>query len=169
MLEQHNLLNGAHIQITSFIPASCMVRRWTVVVRSETIGHPLRAVATTRTTWASTVVSSTQARTASPSTPVGWRVALAVYSCSVCSLSSGSHEHFKDFANAKYLEVGAKIPTGFPRPPLGPPQRGQGKQICRLCRQVQDFPQVRCGIIEVANKHHRERNDRLSYYHRLVE
>ena len=141
------------ILITLFIPATCMVRRWTFVVRSVTIGPPLRAIATTRTTCTSTVATSSQARTTAASTAVVWRVALAVYSYSVCSFSSGSHEHFKDFANAKYLEVGAKIPTGFWRPPLGPPQRGQGKQICRLCRQVQDFPQVRCGIIKVANKH----------------
>ena len=83
------------------------------MVRTETIGRPLRAVATTRTTCTSTVATSTQARTAATSTAVEWRVALAVYSYSVCSFSSGSHEHFKDFANAKYLEVGAKIPTGF--------------------------------------------------------
>ena len=119
-----------------------MVRRCTIVVRTGTIGRPLRAIASTRTACTSSVATSAQARAATTSTTVVWRVALAVYSYSVCSFSSGSHEHFKDFANAKYLEVGAKIPTGFPRPPLGPPQRGQGKQICRLCRQVQDFPQL---------------------------
>ena len=38
------------ILITLFIPATSMVRRWTVVVRAEAIGHPLRTVATPRTT-----------------------------------------------------------------------------------------------------------------------
>ena len=86
-----------------------MVRRCAIVVRTVTIGRPLRSVATTRTTCTSTVAASPQARTTASSTAVDWRVALAVYSYSVCSFSSGSHEHFKDFANAKYLEVGAKI------------------------------------------------------------
>ena len=93
------------------------------MVRTGTIGRPLRTVAATRTAWTSTAAASTRARTAS-STTVGWCVALAVYSYSVCSFSSGSHEHFKDFANAKYLEVGAKIPDRILATTFGPASAG---------------------------------------------
>ena len=63
------------ILITSFIPAACMVRRCTIVVRTETIGRPLRSVATTRTTWSSAVAASAQARATAASTTVEWCVA----------------------------------------------------------------------------------------------
>ena len=60
------------------------------MVRTGTIGRPLRAIAATRTTCSSAVASSAQARTTTAGTTVAWRVALAVYSYSVCSFSSGS-------------------------------------------------------------------------------
>ena len=63
------------ILTTSFIPAACMVRRCAIVVRTATIGRPLRAITTTRTTWTSTVAASAQARTAAASTAVAWSVA----------------------------------------------------------------------------------------------
>ena len=63
------------ILITLFIPATCMVRRCALVLRTATIGRPLRTVATARTTCTSTVATSTQARTTTTSTTVVWRVA----------------------------------------------------------------------------------------------
>ena len=108
LLELPCLLLIVHILTTLSIPGAWMARRSTAVVPTGSIGPLLGAVVATPTSWASAVVTSTQAQAATSSTTGGWRVALAVYSYSVCSFSSGSQELFKDFASAKYLEVGAK-------------------------------------------------------------
>ena len=112
------------ILTTLFILATCMVRRWAIVARAGAIGRPRRTVAATRTTWASTVSASTQARTASASTTVEWCVAFLACSRSEYSFSSGSQELFKDFANAKYLEEGAKIPDRLPTTTFGTASAG---------------------------------------------
>ena len=98
------------ILTTLFILAACMVRRCTIVARAGSIGRPRRAVAASCTTCTSSVAASAQARTTASSTTVEWCVAFLACSRSEYSFSSGSQELFKDFANAKYLEEGAKIP-----------------------------------------------------------
>ena len=50
------------------------------MVRTEPIGLPLRTIANSRTTWPSTVAASTQARSATASTAVEWRVASLEFS-----------------------------------------------------------------------------------------
>ena len=69
-----------HIQITSSIPGTCMVRRSAAVIPTGAIGRLRRAVAATPTTWSSTVAASAQARAAAASTTGGWRVASLAYS-----------------------------------------------------------------------------------------